>query len=147
MSMNKNLVGAILLPITVASVALLRANAAEDKDSNISLTEKEQAVLDRALKGRSAGSAQNCIKRLDHKEMTIVNDDILIFKSSRNAKTIFVNKPAGGCSGLKHNGIKFRRIGSSLCSGEIAQIVDFQANLSLGSCGLGKFVPYTRDDT
>ena len=109
------------------------------------LTEKQQAKLDQHLEGRTAGEVQSCINRHDQRQMTVISDDILIFGSSRNAKTIYVNKPYGGCHKADRNILVYSRSTSSLCRGEIVQLVDGGSGVTAGSCAFGDFVAYTKD--
>lgn len=146
MSIKLNIAGAILLPVTLASIALLGANAQESNEANISLNEKQQARLDKALKGRTAGPAVNCIAIQDQRRMKIVSDDILVFSRAGNPKTVYVNKPVNGCRRAEGNSLTYSRPGLPLCSGNVAQIFDLRAGIGLGSCSFSEFVPYTRTD-
>ena len=110
----------------------------------IQLTDKEQTKLDKKLEGRTAGEPRSCISRFEQKNMTVISDDIIIFGPSRNAKTIFVNKPYGGCHGAKNNTIVTTRPSAQLCKGEIARVTDLPTGMDYGSCAFGKFVPYTK---
>ena len=109
------------------------------------LTEKQQTRLDKRLEGRTAGEAKSCINRNDQREMTVISDDILIFGSSRNARTIYVNKPYGGCNNADRNILAYSRPTSSLCKGEIVQMIDNLSGMTMGSCAFGEFVAYTKD--
>lgn len=114
---------------------------------NVKLTEKEQIKLDNRLAGRTAGKPQSCIPLHAQRSMTIISDDILIFGTRRNAKTIYVNKPYGGCRNADRNILSYSRPTSSLCSGEIVQVVDNGFGGVVDSCSFGKFVPYTKTDS
>ena len=110
----------------------------------IQLSEKEQANFDKRLAGRTAGKPVSCIPRHSQRNMNVISDDILIFSSSRNAKTIYVNKPYGGCRDADRNVLVFNKPSSSLCRGEIVQVVDKSFGGTIDSCAFGKFVPYTK---
>jgi len=110
----------------------------------IELTEKQQAKLDQRLAGRTAGEPRSCITRNDQRNMTVISDDILIFDSGRNAKTIYVNKPYGGCQNADGSILSYSKPTSSLCRGEIVQLIDRSTRTSMGSCAFGEFVPYTK---
>ena len=111
----------------------------------IELTEKQQMELDNRLEGRTEGKAQSCIGANDQSEMTVISDDILIFGSSRNARTIYVNKPYGGCRNADRSILSYKRPTSSLCKGEAIDLIDSSTRMSMGSCAFGEFVPYTKD--
>ncbi len=131
------------LLFAIPAAMLLAAPAMSGE--NIELTEKQQTKLDQRLEGRTAGKAQSCITSNDQREMTVISDDILIFGSRRNARTIYVNKPYGGCRNADRNILSYSRPTSSLCKGEIIQLIDSSTRMSMGSCAFGEFVPYTKD--
>lgn len=108
------------------------------------LTEKQQLKLDGRLKGRIAGEPRTCINRSDQRTMTVISDDILIFGSSRNARTIYVNQPYGGCRNAEHSILSYSRPTSSLCKGEIVTLIDSASRMPMGNCAFGEFVPYTK---
>lgn len=138
MSIKKHLAAIIVAPLAIASAVF-------GADDDIELSDKEQAAYDKALDGRTAGKPQNCISRIQQRKLSYVNDDILIF-GSQNSKTIFVNKPAGGCAGAKNYTLKYSRPTASLCSGDIAEVLDLVSGSSIGGCAFGKFIPYTKND-
>lgn len=129
----------LLLALPAAMLLATPATSGEQ----IKLTEKEQAKFDKRTDGRTAGKPLSCIPRHAQRDMTVISDDVLIFSSRRNAKTIYVNKPYGGCRNADRNILVFSRPSSSLCSGEIVQVVDQMVG-AIDSCAFGKFVPYTK---
>ena len=131
------------LLLAIPAAVLLAAPAIGGE--KIELTEKQQAKLDKQLEGRTAGKAKSCINRNDQRNMTVISDDILVFSSRRKAKTIYINKPPGGCPGADRYIMSYRRTTSSLCSGEIIQLIDNMSGSTMGSCTFGDFVPYTKD--
>jgi len=131
------------LLLTIPAAILLAAPAMSEE--KITLTEKQQAMLDKRLEGRTAGKAKSCISGNDQRNMTVISDDILLFSSSRNAKTIYVNKPYGGCRNADRNILVYRRSTAALCRGDIIQLVDNASGMTVGSCAFGEFVPYTRN--
>lgn len=146
MSMKLNIAGAVLLPITLASIALLTANAQDSDLGQLDLTEKEQAKLDKELEGRVAGPAKSCIQLRDQEVYRAISDEILIFSATRNSKTIYVNMPHNGCPGAKRDALQYKRPDTALCHGNSATVFDFRANVLVSSCAFGKFVPYTKTD-
>ncbi len=75
------------------------------------------------------------------------SDDVLIFGSRRNAKTIYVNKPYGGCRNADRNILVYSKPTSSLCRGEIVRVVDNSIGGTIDSCAFGEFVPYTKSSS
>lgn len=131
------------LLLTIPAAMLLAAPAMSEE--KIDLTEKQQIMLDKRLAGRTAGEAKSCISGNDQRNMTVISDDILIFSGSRNSRTIYVNKPYGGCNNADRNILAYRRSTSALCRGEIVQLIDNASGMATGSCAFGDFVPYTKD--
>lgn len=127
-------------------IAMLLAAPAVSGEK-IEFTEKQQVKLDKSLDGRTAGKARSCINHNDQRNMTVISDDILIFGSSRNARTVYVNKPYGGCRNADRNILSYSRPTSSLCRGEIVHLIDNTTRMSMGSCAFGEFVPYTKDES
>ena len=122
------------LLLTIPAAMLLAAPAMSGE--KIELTEKQQTELDKRLEGRTAGEAQSCITVNDQRDMTVISDDILIFGSRRTAKTIYVNKPYGGCNNADRSILSYSRPTSSLCRGEIINLIDSASRMSMGSCVL-----------
>ncbi|WP_373489989.1 hypothetical protein [Parasphingorhabdus sp.] len=131
------------LLFAIPAALLLSAPAVSSEQ--ITLTEKQQTELDKRLEGRTAGEPRSCINRNDQRNMTVISDDILIFGSNRNAKTIYVNKPHGGCYNADNSILSYSKPTSSLCRGETVQLIDHGTRASMGSCAFGEFVPYTKD--
>lgn len=129
--------------LTIPAAMVLAAPAIGGE--TIELSEKQQAALDQRLEGRTAGPPQSCINRNDQREMTVISDEILIFGSRRDARTIYVNKPYGGCRNAERSILSYSRPTSSLCRGEIITLVDSASRMTMGSCAFGAFVPYTKD--
>ena len=132
------------LLFAIPAAMLLAAPAMSGTASE--LTEKQQAKLDQRLEGRTAGQARSCINPNDQREMTVISDDILIFGSSRNARTVYVSKPYGGCHNADRNILSYKRPTPSLCKGEIVSLIDNMSVMWMGSCSFGEFVPYTKDE-
>ena len=102
---------------------------------------KAQATYDRMLSGKVAGKAEKCLPTYRSNDMTIIDDDTILF---RDGRTTYVNHPLGGCSSLSRSGsaLVTRNIGPQLCRGDLATVVDNTSGMTLGACSLGDFVPY-----
>lgn len=133
--------------LLLALPAALLLAAPATSGEQIQLTDKEQAKFDKRTEGRTAGKPLSCIPNHAQRNMTVISDEVLIFSSNRNAKTIYVNKPYGGCRDADRNILVYSRPTSSLCSGEIVQVVDNTIGGAIDSCAFGKFVPYTKTDS
>lgn len=131
----------LLLALPAAMLLATPATSGE----TIELTEKQQTKLDKRLDGRTAGKPRSCISAHDQRQMTVISDDVLLFGSSRNASTLYMNKPYGGCRNADRSILSYSRPTSSLCQGETITLVDSASRMPMGSCAFGEFVPYTKD--
>ena len=107
-------------------------------------TAEAEAHLDKVLAGKAAGKPINCLPHYRANDMVVIDDNTVVFKDGRTA---YRNDFQGGaCSNL---GSGFYALvtrtsgGLGLCRGDIAQILDTSSGMTVGSCVLGDFVPYT----
>ena len=100
-----------------------------------------QREYDHLLAGKVPGKAEKCLPTYRSNDMTIIDDDTILF---RDGRTVYVNKPLGGCQSLNRSGsaLVTRNFGPQLCRGDLATVVDNSSGMSLGACSLGDFVPY-----
>ena len=101
--------------------------------------------LNKLLAGKTAGQPLNCLPAWRSNDMVVVDDNTVVFRDS--SSRVYVNNFRGaGCSNLGSGwyALLTRRSGSTLCSGEIAEVIDTSSGMTVGSCSLGEFVPYTR---
>ena len=104
-----------------------------------------EAHLQKLLAGKTAGAPVSCLPSWKADDMIVVDDNTVVFRDSSNR--VYVNNfRGGGCSNLGSGWYTLltRRTGGSLCSGEIAQVIDVNTGMTVGSCSFGEFVPYTR---
>lgn len=127
---------AALLIIAAASSACAASAVGEPR------TAMAETALTRALAGKVAGPPVKCLPPLRANDMTIIDDNTILFRQGRNL--VYRNDPPGGCSPLSRGrfALVTRTIGSGLCRGDIAQVVDLTTGMSAGACSLGEFVPY-----
>jgi hypothetical protein len=106
-------------------------------------TAEAQAKLDSLLAGKVASQPISCLPHYSAKDMTVIDDGTIVFK---NGRTVYRNDFQGGaCSNLGrgHYALVTSTPGSGLCRGDIADVRDLSAGISVGSCVLGDFVPYS----
>lgn len=122
---------------TVAVGLCACATASEPAQRSV----KAQATYDRMLSGKVAGKAEKCLPTYRSNDMTIIDDDTILF---RDGRTVYVNQPLGGCQSLSRSGsaLLTRNVGPQLCRGDLAEVVDNTSGMTLGACSLGDFVPY-----
>ena len=104
-------------------------------------SESAQRQYDRLLAGKVAGKAEKCLPTYRSNDMTIIDDDTILF---RDGRTVYVNHPLGGCNNLNQSGraLVTRNFGPQLCRGDLATVIDNTSGISVGACSLGDFIPY-----
>ena len=106
-------------------------------------TAEAEAKLDRLIAGKVASQPISCLPHYRSNDMVVIDDSTVVFK---NGRTLYRNDFQGGsCSNLgRFNYALVSRIsGTVLCRGYIAEIRDMSAGITVGSCVLGDFVPYS----
>ncbi|MEO5773010.1 MAG: hypothetical protein ABIQ32_02690 [Sphingomicrobium sp.] len=106
---------------------------------------RDQARLQQLLAGKTAGRAITCLPSYRSSDMIRISDDVVAFQDGPGR--VYVSNLRGSCSGLSDPSYALvtNTIGSgSLCSGDIARVVDLTTHMTVGSCALGDFIPYTR---
>jgi hypothetical protein len=105
-------------------------------------TIKAETELGRALAGKVPGPPVRCLPPQRTNGMTVIDENTILFR--RNSSLVYRNDPPGGCHPLSRGrfALVTRTTGSSLCRGDIAQVVDTVSRIPAGSCVLGDFVPY-----
>ena len=103
-----------------------------------------EARLAAALEGyEQAGPPTTCVQEYQLGGNRSAGDAIIF--DGRTSGTLYVNRPADGCSSLgSQNALVTRSSGSQLCRGDIARVFDPVAHTEFGGCALGDFTPYRR---
>jgi hypothetical protein len=126
-----------LAAIGLIGTAVVAASPAQEKRAA-----KEAAALEKAIAGKVAGKPVSCISLSRSRSSQIIGENAIIYRVSNNA--LFVNKPVGGCSGLRKDRTLITRTPSDrLCNGDIARVVDLTLGFEGAACTLGDFTPYT----
>jgi hypothetical protein len=92
-----------------------------------------------------SGPRQDCLASYHQKEMRIIDNSTILFRDSPGH--VWVQKTQSACSPLAGPGpyaLLTRSTISSLCSGDIAQVVETGSGMIVGSCVIGEFQPYSR---
>ena len=96
---------------------------------------------DKILAGRTPGRPTSCIQQNFIDDSQIFDGAILYHMKGGPD---YLNRPAQ-CSQLRPNrGLVSSTPSTSICRGDIVQVVDFTSHFNYGSCGLGDFIPYPR---
>jgi hypothetical protein len=128
------------IPILIAGAAFVTCTASAEQP----MSPKAQATYDRLLAGRVAGAAMTCLPTLSANDMTVVDDNTIVF---RNGSRLYVNHPEGGCSQLSqgHTAILTSQYGQTgPCRGDVLHVEDTLSHMEVGSCVYGDFTPYVR---
>jgi hypothetical protein len=108
-------------------------------------TAEAEAHLNQLLAGRTAGPPRSCLSDFRANNMVVIDDDTVVF---RDGRTVYRNDFMGaGCSrlGSGHYALLTRRVGGiGLCRGDIAEVKDLANGMTVGSCVVGDFIPYTK---
>jgi hypothetical protein len=101
-----------------------------------------EAQLSRAVEGRLAGAAVDCINLRPSGSHQIVEDSAIVY---RTGSTLYVNRPRFGAQSLNAmDALVTRTFSSRLCSGDVVEVVDPTTGVLRGLVFLGEFVPYKR---
>ena len=111
---------------------------------NPEVVAREQAQFAQLTAGKVAGAPMACLPSWRSDDMVVVDDNTIAFRDGP-ART-YVNHMQSGCLGIDHgrNALVTRTTSTQLCRGDIAEVVDTSARITVGSCVFGDFVPYMR---
>ena len=105
---------------------------------------RAQQKLSRLLAGKVAGPPVSCLPSYRQKDMTVIDDYTIAFRDG--VDRVWINKPHGGCNllgsgsyALVTHGVG----GMGLCRGDIGNVVDSMNHVTVGSCVMSDFIPYT----
>ena len=102
-----------------------------------------EARLAQALAGKVAGAPINCLPTYRTNQMEVIDRDTLLY---RDGRTSYIQHTNGHCYPNGPRGgyyLVTRQFGSSICRGDIAQVVDSASRTFAGSCSFNEFIPYT----
>jgi hypothetical protein len=102
-----------------------------------------EAKLAQALAGKVAGRPINCLPHYRTNQMEVIDRDTILY---RDGRTSYVQHTNGYCYPNGPRGgyyLVTRSFGTtSLCRGDIAQVVDSSSRTFAGSCSFNDFIPY-----
>lgn len=105
---------------------------------------RQDAKLQRALAGLTPGQPQTCLDGPDRRFARIdTYGTTVLYRISGDR--VYRNDMGGNCATSSIDPIFITSTPTtSLCRGDIAQLVDHTSRFPVGSCAYGDFVPYTR---
>lgn len=108
-------------------------------------TAQAEAHLQKLLSGKSPGPARTCLPHYRADNMVVIDDNTVVF---RDGSTVYRNDFQGGACARLGSGFYAMLTrtsgGTGLCRGDIAQVIDTSSGMTIGSCVLGDFVPYSK---
>jgi len=128
--------------LTIALIASALA-ACTTAPEPMTRSAEAEAQLSKLLAGKTAGKPVSCLQSWQSGNMVVIDDNTVLFRDSPTR--VYRNDFRGyGCQNLGsgHYTLVTRSSGPSLCSGDIAQVVDLSSGINVGSCVMGDFVPY-----
>ena len=131
---------ALIMPALLAfGLFVMPATAMADKSGPT----KQEERLAKMLEGRTPGKPVDCISQQLIRSTTVLNRTAIVYEMSNG--TYYVNRPASGANFLHDNLILVTSTQTNqLCGVDIVRLVDSSSGMSMGSIGLGKFIPYPR---
>jgi hypothetical protein len=128
---------------TIAT-ALLSLAAAVALIGSVGAGDDEAKLAKKLRRHEQSGPPMACVNLAMLRSNTLVGETAIIFQG-RNFKTLYVNRPEGGCPILRMGrALKTDSVGSRLCRGDLVAVWDPLSGLAFGSCPLGDFTAYRR---
>ena len=130
-----------LVPL-LAGLAVSSCAATPPTAESQAFAARQQAKLASLTAGKVAGAPLSCLPTYRRNDMIIIDDNTIAFRDGR--RRVYVNHMLAGCNGLQygHNALVTRTPTTQLCRGDIAEVLDTAARITIGSCVFGDFVPY-----
>lgn len=108
-------------------------------------TAENQRQYEMLLAGKVAQAPISCLPHYSSGDMRTIDDSTILFRDG--SYRTYVAHMQSDCPGIAngHYALVTHQFGTAdLCRGDIAQVVDTVARISVGSCVFGDFVPYVR---
>lgn len=128
----------VAVPALLVLLAGCTTTAAEQSDA------RGRARLEKALAGLTPGEPMRCLR---HEQVNQIRtfDGTILYVAGRNR--LWRNDVVGNCAGLRRGDIVVSKtFGSQYCEGDIIQTRSPTGGFLSGSCSLGRFTPYTRQN-
>lgn len=96
-----------------------------------------------ALENRVAEAPVACVQPRQIRGNTPIDENTILFQGTGGR--VYVNRTRSSCAGLRAwHALRSRRIGTSLCEGDLVVGFDPASGIEYGGCTLGEFEPYRR---
>ena len=128
-------------PLLVIASALASCSASPPPTGMAPADQERLAAL---TAGKVAGPPTSCLPMWRSNDMIVIDEHNIVFRD--NSKRLYLNHmdPAG-CLNIDggRNALVTRTTTTSLCRGDIAEVLDTASRMTIGSCVFGDFIPYT----
>ena len=124
-------------------IAAALASCTTSPPQQLVRNDRAEAHLQKLITGKVPGKATSCLPIGRSDNMIVIDDNTVFYRAgSRLYRQDF---RGGNCYGLGsgHYALVTKQFGSSLCSGDIARVMDVSNGFTVGSCVVGDFVPYS----
>ena len=128
--------------LLLAAAATASCNTVPPSPSTAQIA-ANQAHLQELTAGKVAQAPISCLPHHRANDMVVVDESTVAFKDGGRVYVAHMNGP---CSNLGGPGYALltRTTGTAdLCRGDIAQVVDTSAHITVGSCVFDHFTPYS----
>jgi hypothetical protein len=128
------------LAIMLGALALAGCTAS----SEMQASQRAEAASDLAdaLKGRVAGTPQDCISSSQQSGPTIIDSQTILY---RDGKRVWRNDLASSCPSLDPDSILVVELhGSQICKNDMFRPVDRGSRIPGSYCRFGQFTPYVK---
>ena len=131
------------LPLVLIAAAALGSCATASPQELAAQAARDQAKLASLTAGKAPGAPMSCLSNWRSRDMVVVNENVVAFRDGQ--KRVYINHMSGPCLGLGpgRNALVTQTTNTSLCRGDIAQVLDTASRTNVGACAFGDFVPYT----
>ncbi len=131
------------VPLLLIAAAGLGSCATASPEQVAAAAARDQAKLASLTAGKVAGPPMSCLSNWRSRDMVVVNENVVAFRDGRNR--VYINNMNGPCNGLgpMRGTLVTQTTGTSLCRGDIAQVLDMTSRTNIGACSFGDFIPFT----
>ena len=105
---------------------------------------RAQQELAQLLAGKTAGPPVSCLPSYNANDMRVIDGRNVAFRLG--SRQVYLMQLSPGCHLLGTGGYALltRQFGGlGMCQGDIAQVVDTTARMTVGSCGIERIIPCT----
>ena len=108
------------------------------------LSPRAQQELSQLLAGKTAGPSVSCLPPYNANDMQIIDGRNVAFRLGSRQTYLMQLSPGCHLLGAGNYALLTRQFGGmGMCQGDIAEVVDTSARMTVGSCAIDRIIPYT----